>query len=341
MIKIALDCFGGDNSPGANVKAALAALEKNSELYIILTGDEANLRAELENKSFDTDRLEIIHAPEVITGDDKPTEAIRQKKNSSMMAAIDLLRTDETVTGMVSVGATGALIAAATLRLGRLEGVIRPAFCPILPTMNGGVVGICDSGATVDCTSLMMNQFAVMGSVYLQSAFGVETPRVALLNVGSEEEKGDKLRKETFPLLKQEKSINFVGNMESRDLLTGKYDLVVCDAFAGNVLVKSTEGACLEMLKMLKKNIYSNWKYKLGAALQKKMFDHIKEFMNYQNYGGSVMLGTRKTVVKGHGSSNARAIEVCIEQVCRAETSNMNEKITRLLCEKQNMTGAF
>ena len=331
MIKVVIDCFGGDNSPKANVDGALAALSENKELYIILCGDEANIRAELEGKSYDADRMEMIHAPEVIGCDEKPTEAIKQKKNSSMMAAIDRLRTDESVAGMVSVGSTGALIAAATLRVGRLQGVMRPAFCPVLPTMDGGIVGICDSGATVDCPPEMMRQFAVMGSIYLQSAFGVKSPRVALLNVGAEEEKGDKLRKETYPLLAAEPKINFVGNMESRELLTGKFDLIVCDGFSGNVLIKSTEGACLEMLKMLKKNIYSNWKYKLGAALQKKMFDHIKEFMNYQNYGGSVILGTRKTVVKGHGSGNAKSIQVCIEQVCRAKTANMNERITEAL----------
>lgn len=335
MVKVVLDCFGGDNSPGANAEAAVKALENNKELYIILTGDEANLKAELENKKFDENRLEIIHAPEIIGCDEKPTDAIRQKKNSSMIAAIDRLRTDDTVAGMVSVGSTGALIAAATLRVGRLEGVMRPAFCPVLPTMNGGVIGICDSGATVDCSAEMMHQFAIMGSVYMESAFGVKNPRVGLLNVGAEEEKGDKLRRELYPVLKAEKNINFTGNMEGRDLLSGKFDLVVCDAFSGNVLVKSTEGACLEMLKMLKKNIYSNWKYKLGAALQKKMFTHIKDFMNYQNYGGSVMLGTRKTVVKGHGSSNAKAIQVCIEQVCRAENAKMNEKISTLLCNKE------
>lgn len=331
MIKVALDCFGGDNSPKANVEGALAALDKNKELYIILTGDEANIRAELEGKAFDSDRLQIVHAPQVIGCDEKPTEAIRQKKDSSMMAAVDLLRTDDTVAGMVSVGSTGALIAAATLRIGRLEGVMRPAFCPVLPTMDGGIVGICDSGATVDCGAEMMKQFAVMGSIYLQCAYGMENPRVALLNVGAEAEKGDKLRKEVYPMLEAEPHINFVGNMESRDLLTGKYDLVVCDAFSGNVLVKSTEGTALELLKMLKKRIYSSWKYKLGAALQKKMFADIKDFMNYQNYGGSVILGARKTVVKGHGSSSAKAIEVCIEQVCHAENAKMNEKIIQAL----------
>ncbi|MBO4422935.1 MAG: phosphate--acyl-ACP acyltransferase, partial [Clostridia bacterium] len=204
-------------------------------------------------------------------------------------------------------------------------------FCPLLPAFTGGVVGVCDSGATVDCSTEMMKQNAIMGSIYLQSAFSVEAPRVALLNIGAEPEKGDNLRKETYPILASLPGINFVGNMESRDFLSGKYDLVVCDGFAGNVLIKSTEGACLEMLKMLKKNIYSNWKYKLGAALQKKMFSKIKEFMNYQNYGGSVVLGARKTVVKGHGSSNARSIEVCIDQVCRAENAGMNKKITEAL----------
>lgn len=333
MIKVVVDCFGGDNSPGANVSGAVAALNKNSDLYIILTGDEAAIKEQLYGREYPADRLTIIHAPEVIGCDEKPTEVIKTKRNSSMMAAIDCLRTDGTVSGMVSVGSTGALIAAATLRVGRLAGVMRPAFCPILPTMNGGVVGICDSGATVDCTPEMMKQFAVMGSIYLQSAFGVESPRVALLNVGTEAEKGDKLRKETYPLLQAEQSINFTGNMESRDLLSGKYDLVVCDAFSGNVLIKSTEGACLEMLKMLKKNIYSKPIYKLGALLQKKMFSDIKQFMNYQNYGGSVMLGTRKTVVKGHGSSNEKAVEVCIEQVVRAESARMNERISEALTQ--------
>ncbi len=331
MIKVAVDCFGGDNSPKANVEGALSALSKNKDLYIILTGDEANLGAELQGKDFDADRLQIIHAPAVIGCDEKPTDAIRQKRDSSMMAAIDLLRTDDTVAGMVSVGSTGALIAAATLRVGRLEGVMRPAFCPVMPNMYGGIVGICDSGATVDCPPEMLRQFAVMGSIYLQSAYGMEKPRVALLNVGTEAEKGDKLRKEVYPILEAEPNINFVGNMEGRALLSNVCDLVVCDGFSGNVLIKTMEGSIMETMKMLKKSIYSSWKYKLGAALQKKMFTELKEFMNYQNYGGSVILGARKTVVKGHGSSNAKAIEVCIEQVCHAENAKMNERISEAL----------
>ncbi len=334
MIRIIVDCLGGDNSPAANVAGAVAAMKKYDDLNVIFAGDASSIREELHRLAFNnTDRYEIVHAPEVITGEDKPTDAIRLKRESSMIKGIKMLREDETIHGMVSTGATGALVAAATLRIGRIENVRRPAFCPILPTMNRGIVGISDSGANVNVTPDMLLQFAVMGSCYLQGAFGVEKPRVALLNVGVETEKGDDLRKAAYPLLSECKYINFVGNMESRDLLSGKYDLVVADGFAGNVLIKATEGACLEMLKLLKKDIYSKLKYKIGAAFMKKMFMQEKEFMNYQNYGGSVLLGSEKIIVKGHGSSNATSVEKCIEQAYRMQSSGLNEKIRETLAE--------
>ena len=172
-----------------------------------------------------------------------------------------------------------------------------------------------------------------MGSTYLKGTFGIENPRVALLNVGVETEKGDDLRKAAYPMFSECKYINFVGNMESRDLLSGKYDLVVCDGFSGNVLLKATEGACIEMLKMLKRDIYSKLKYKIGAAFMKSMFMKEKEFMNYQNYGGSVLLGTEKIIVKGHGSSDAKAVEICIEQAYRMQESDLNGKIRETLAE--------
>ena len=193
--------------------------------------------------------------------------------------------------------------------------------------MNGGMVGVCDSGANVDITPKLLQQFAVMGSLYLQCAYGVERPRVAMLNIGTEAEKGDELRKAAYPLLKETPGIHFVGNMESRDLLTGQYDLVVCDGFSGNVLIKSTEGACLEMLKKLKTDIYSRTLYKLGALLMKRMFAEEKRFMDYRNYGGSVLLGCKKIVVKGHGSSNDAAVAKCIEQAYRMQTASMTEKL--------------
>ena len=327
MIKILLDCFGGDHCPQAPVEAAINALEKNPDLYLMLTGDEETLRKELEGRSYPKDRLEIVHAPEVIGCDERPTDVVRLKRNSSMMKAIILLRDRDDIAGMVSTGSTGALVTGALVRLGRIPGVIRPAFCPILPTMDGGLVGICDSGANMMVTPAHLRQFAIMSSLYMANVYGVKNPRTALLNVGKEAEKGDETRQEAYKLLQETPSVNFVGNMESRDFLSGNYDVVVADGFSGNVLVKTTEGTALELLKKLKKDIYSRTLYKLGALLMKKMFAQEKECMNYQNYGGSVLLGTSKVVVKGHGSSKAVAVEKCIEQAYRMETSGLSSQI--------------
>ena len=327
MIKILVDCFGGDHCPQAPVQGALAAMAKNPDLYVMLTGDEAILRKELEGKSYDASRLEIVHAPEVIGCDEKPTDVVRLKRNSSMMKAIILLRDRDDIAALVSTGSTGALVTGALVRLGRIPGVIRPAFCPLLPTMSGGIVGVCDSGANVEVTSAHLRQFAIMASLYMENVYGVPNPRVALLNVGKEAEKGDDIRREAYQLLAETPAVNFVGNMESRDLLSGNYDVVVADGFSGNVLVKTTEGTALELLKKLKAEIFSKTLYKVGALLMKQMFADMKEFMNYQNYGGSVLLGTSKVVVKGHGSSKAVAVEKCIEQAYRMEVSKLSEKI--------------
>ena len=326
-MKIIIDCFGGDKSPSANVEGAVIALKDHSDLELILTGDEDAIKAELSKLEYDSDRIEIVHAPEVITGEDKPTDAIRLKRESSMIKAISMLRKEPDIAGLVSTGSTGSLIAAATLRLGRIRGIRRPAFCPLLPTMDGGIVGVCDSGANVDITAEMLLHQAILGSAYLKNVYGITSPRVALLNIGVESEKGDDLRKTAYPMLKECDSINFVGNMESRDLLSGNYDLIVCDGFSGNVLVKTTEGTALELLKKLKKDIYSKTIYKIGALLMKKMFMEEKEFMNYHNYGGSVLLGCEKTVVKGHGSSDAKAVSICIDQAYKMSAGSMYAEV--------------
>ena len=329
MMKLVVDCFGGDRSPKANVEGAIKALNEIKDLYLILTGDENILTEELKEYEYDKERLTILHAPDVISCNDTPTEAIRQKKESSLVKGFELLRNDPEVRGLVSVGSTGAILAGCVMKVGRILGVKRPAFCPILPTMTGGIVGICDSGANVDCDPQHLQQFAIMASLYLQKAFNIENPRVALLNIGTEEEKGDALRKETFQLLKNTTpSINFVGNMESRDLLSGSYDLVVCDGFSGNVLIKTTEGSCLEVLKLIKKAFTKNLKNKIGALLLKKSVYEIKDMMDYNNYGGAVMLGIKKTVVKGHGSSKAKAIYHCIKQAYNMENNKLCEVIT-------------
>ena len=336
MIKILVDCFGGDHCPEAPVQGALAALEKNPELHLLLTGDEALLQKELAGKTYDSGRLEIVHAPEVIGCDEKPTDVVRLKRNSSMMKAIILLRDREDIAGMVSVGSTGALVTGALVRLGRIPGIIRPAFCPILPTMDGGLVGICDSGANLMVTPAHLRQFAIMASLYMSQVYDVPKPRVALLNVGKEAEKGDEIRQETYKLLQETDCVDFVGNMESRDLLSGRYHVVVADGFSGNVLVKTTEGTALELLKKIKKDIYSRTLYKVGALLMKKMFQEEKAFMNYQNYGGSVLLGTSKVVVKGHGSSNAKAVEKCIEQAYKMETSGLSHQIEAAIAKYEH-----
>lgn len=331
MIKIIVDCFGGDHSPDANIDGSLSALGRFKDLYIILTGDETIINGRLQGRQYDRERLRIVHAPDVIGCDEKPTDAIRLKKESSMIKAVRMLRDEDDIAGMVSVGSTGALVAAALTRVGLLEGVIRPAFCPLLPTMDGGIVGICDSGANVEVTSAYLKQFAIMASLYLENVYDVRNPRIALLNVGLEAEKGDTIRQEAYNILSELPCINFVGNMESRDLLSGAYDAIVCDGFSGNVLVKTTEGTAIELLKKVKDTIFSRTVYKIGALFQKKMFADLKAFMNYQNYGGSVLLGTRKVVVKGHGSSRAVAVEKCIEQAYRMETSSLSAKIEAAL----------
>lgn len=331
MVKIIVDCFGGDRSPKANIEGALGALQQMGDLHLLLAGDAATIESHLSGCSYDRSRLEIVHAPQVIGCDEKPTDVIRLKRDSSMMKSIMMLRDEDDIAGMVSIGSTGALVTGALVRLGRLKGVIRPAFCPILPTMTGGLVGICDSGANVEVDAAMLRQFAIMSSLYLENVYGVASPRIALLNVGKEAEKGDAIRREAYGLLRETDCLNFVGNMESRDLLGGSYDVVVCDGFSGNVLTKTTEGTALELLKKIKKDICSRTLYKMGALLMKRMFLEEKEFMNYQNYGGSVLLGTSKVVVKGHGSSNAVAVCKCIEQAYRMETSGLGPKIEEQL----------
>ena len=327
MIKVVMDCFGGDHSPNANVEGALRALEEMNDLEIILTGDEKALSAKLMGRKYDVKRLSIVHAPEVISCNEAPTLSVFHKKESSLVKALDLLRLDPTVNGLVSLGSTGALLVGSVVKIGKIEGVHRPAFCPIMPTMNRDIVGLCDSGASADCTPDELLQFALMGSLYLEKAYGKAKPRVALLNIGTEEEKGDTLRKATFPLLKEQAGLNYVGNMESRDFLSGKYDLVVADGFSGNILLKSTEGTALEMLKLLKRTFTSSLRAKIGALFLKKDIYDIKDFMDYNNYGGAVMLGLKKTVVKGHGSSKAVSVYHCLKQVYSMEKNHLCESI--------------
>lgn len=330
MIKVVVDAMGGDYSPNVNVIGSVQAVNKINDLHVILVGDENVLNEQLSKLTYDKSRLTVLHAPDVITCNDKPTEAIKHKKESSLCKSIELLKNDEEANAIVSIGSTGAILAGAVLKIGRIKGVKRPAFCPVFPNVKGGIVAICDSGANVDCDSLQLCQFAIMASVYLDKTFGVKNARVALLNNGVEEEKGDMLRKETHQKLKElhaEGKINFVGNMESRDLLTGNMDVVVCDGFAGNVLLKSTEGACMELMKLIKNAFTKNLKNKLGALCLKNDVMEIKNLLDYNKHGGAVLIGASKTIVKGHGSSNEEAVFHCIEQAYNMEKNNIRDAI--------------
>ncbi|MCM1290201.1 MAG: phosphate acyltransferase PlsX [Corallococcus sp.] len=339
MIKIVVDAYGGDNSPLANVQGAVNALNGIKDLEIVLVGNQPTLEQLLAEERYDKKRLSILHAPDVISCNDKPVDAIRTKKDSSMAKSFELMRNDPDARAMVSLGSSGALLAGATLKIGRIRGIKRPAFCPVLPTMTGGLVAICDSGANVDCEPTHLQQFAIMGSLYMQKAYGVKNPRVALLNIGVEEEKGDALRKEVYPLLESTESVNFVGNMESRNLLSGEFDLIVCDGFSGNVLLKSTEGACTLLMKLIKKTLMGTTRSKMGLLLAKKQLYKVKDLMDVGNHGGAVILGTTKTVVKGHGNAEANTVCNCIKQAYNMETHDLckaiGEEVTKL-AETQN-----
>lgn len=326
MVKIIVDTVGGDHSPDVNVQGALMALEKYDDLQIIFVGKEEVIRETIGDAWKDA-RMQIVDAREEITCHDTPTTAIRTKKESSLCKAFDTLKSNDDVCAMVSNGSTGAIIAGAVMKLGRIKGVKRPALCPILPTVTGNIVTICDTGATVECDSEMLCQFATMASMYMEKAFCVQKPRVALLNVGVEAEKGDAMRKETYKALSERTDINFVGNMESRDLLSGKYDVVVSDGFSGNVLCKATEGACLEAVRLVGKMLAKN---REAAALLQKDVQELRAFMDYNNYGGAVLLGAAKTIVKAHGSSEAVTILRSIEQAYDIEKGKLNEEIEGL-----------
>lgn len=323
-MKILVDAFGGDNSPSEIIAGAIDAVNEKKDLFILLVGNTDLINKHLANYEYDKDRVEILHSEEVITCEEEPTVAIRRKPNSSICVAFKYLKENEQAGAFVSAGSTGAVLVGATLKLGRMKGVNRPALCPVMPTLiDGKNVLLLDSGANADCKAINLVQFALMGSAYAQS-MGVKEPKVALLSNGSEDEKGNALNHEVFPVLKDLKGINFVGNVEARDILTGDYDVVVCDGFSGNVALKSIEGAVKLVMQSLKDSIYSSFRGKLGGLLLKKQFSVLKEKLDYNNKGGAVFLGVNKPVIKAHGSSKRDAIKSAILQAdkcCKVDVS--------------------
>lgn len=328
-MKVVVDAFGGDNAPLEVVEGAVMAVKQNKDLTVVLTGDETKIKEILKDK---TERIEIVDAKDVITNDDVPTLAIRQKKDSSMVRAFDLLKENDDVVGLVSAGSTGAVLSGVIMKIGRIKGISRPALCPILPTIvDGRSVVICDCGANVDCKSENLLHFAIMASVFYSITNGVENPKVALLNNGAEEHKGNELTKTTYPLMKT-LPINFVGNVEAREVMSGNVDVIVTDGFAGNVLLKSVEGTAKAMSQMLKKDAKKNVFHMLGALMMGK-FNGLKNKMDMDKYGGAPFLGCKKLVVKTHGSANRENFKNTILQVVKLYENKMNEKIEAMVGE--------
>lgn len=333
-MKIIIDAFGGDHAPVEIVKGAITSVNLLNDVEIVLTGAKDRIQEVLNEYGYKGSKIQVVDAPEIITNDESPTAAIRQKKNSSMVVGLDMLKTDPDAVGFISAGSTGAVLAGGTFRVGRIKGVKRPSTAPVLPNLKGGKTLLIDSGANVDCKPEYLVQFAVMGSEYMKCMYGIENPRVALVCVGTEDHKGNALTHEAFELLKKIPNINFVGNMEARDALSGNYDVLVCDGFVGNTLLKSTEGAIDAMNKMLKEEIYGlGLRGKIGYLFLKKAFKKLKQRMNYTTVGGAAFLGIEKLVVKSHGSSTAETIFSCVKQVQALTNANMIENLKNSLTQ--------
>lgn len=326
-MKIVIDAMGGDNAPIEIVKGATLALGQDKDLEVVLVGDNEAISNVLKDEEYDKNRVEIVDAKDVITNDDVPTTAIKRKKESSLVKAFERLD-NEDAQGFVSAGSTGAVLVGAFMKVGRIKGVSRPALAPVLPTLKGNGVVLCDCGANVDCKSVNLQHFAIMASAYAEAMLGVKSARVGLLNNGAEAHKGNELTQEAYNLLSQTQGINFVGNCEARDILSGDFDVVVSDGFNGNIALKSAEGTANTMLKLIMDGVYAGGlKSKIGALLLKPVFKAVKKKMDYNAHGGACFLGVNKVVVKSHGSSKAKSICASILQAKSLAENGVCEKI--------------
>lgn len=307
-MKLAIDAMGGDHAPKEIVLGAVRAVESFPDVEVILVGDEAQIKPLITAH----DRIKILHTDEVILGTDEPVKAVRRKKNSSMVLAAKLVA-DEEADACISAGNTGALMAAGLFVVGRIDGIERPALAPTLPTIGGEGFLLLDVGANVDAKPEHLLQNAIMGSIYVEKVRGVEKPRVGLLNIGTEEKKGNELAKQAFDLLK-DAPIHFIGNVEARDLLEGVADVVVTDGFTGNMVLKTIEGTALSVFSMLKSTLTSSLKTKLAAAMIMPDLKGLKAKMDYSEYGGAGLFGLKAPVIKAHGSSDANSLFSAIRQ---------------------------
>ncbi|MDF2542029.1 MAG: plsX [Herbinix sp.] len=332
-ITIAVDAMGGDNAPGEIIKGAVLAVHDRKDIKILLVGKEDLIKKELTGQEYDISRLEIIPAEDVITNNEAPVMAIRRKKDSSIVVALNLVKKGE-ADAFVSAGSTGAVLAGGQLIVGRMNGVERPPLAPVIPTMNG-VSLLIDCGANVDARSTHLVQFAKMGSIYMENVIGIKNPRVAIVNIGAEEEKGNMLVKETFPLLKNCNDINFIGSIEAREIPYGAADVIVCEAFVGNVILKLYEGLGSALIGKIKEGLMSTTKSKIGALLCKPALKETVKDFDASRYGGAPMLGLNGLVVKAHGNAKSIEIRNSIIQCVTFTEQNMNEKLRNNLSNNE------
>lgn len=325
MVRVAVDAMGGDNAPAEVIKGAVRAVNEDDRVQIILVGKEDIIKEQLQQYTYNKERITIVHAEEEITNEEAPVMAVRRKKDSSVVKAMTLVKNNE-ADAFVSAGSTGAVLVGAQLIVGRLPGVERPPLAPLLPTSKG-VSLLIDCGANVDARSSHLVQFAKMGSVYMEHVVGIKNPRVAIVNVGAEEEKGNALVKETFPLLKNCNEINFIGSIEAREIPSGYADVIVCEAFVGNVILKLYEGLAATLMGEIKKGMMSSLRSKIGALLVKPALKGTLKELDSSKYGGAPMLGLKGLVVKSHGNSKSDEIKNSILQCIAFKEQNINEKI--------------
>ena len=329
LIRVAVDAMGGDNAPAEIVKGAVEALKASTDLKVILVGQEEAVQQELSKYQYDASRMEVVNATEIIEMAEPPVQAIRSKKDSSIVVAMKLVKNGE-ADAFVGAGSTGAVLVGGQLIVGRLKGVERPPLAPLLPTEKGASLLI-DCGANVDAKPSNLVQFARMGAIYMEHILGRKNPRVAIVNIGIEEEKGNALVKETFPLLKACEDINFIGSIEAREIPHGGADVIVSEAFVGNVILKLYEGVGATLISMVKKGMLTSLRSKIGALLVKPALKETLKAFDASQYGGAPLLGLNGLVVKPHG--NSKAVEVC-NSILQCETftkQQINEKIKESL----------
>ena len=334
LVRVAVDAMGGDYAPLEIVKGAVDAVNSRDDIKVFLVGRDEAVRAELQKYQYDASRIEVVNAAEVIEMAEPPVQAIRSKKDSSIVVAMKMVKNGE-ADAFVGAGSTGAVLVGGQLIVGRIKGVERPPLAPLLPTEKGASLLI-DCGANVDARPSHLVQFAKMGSIYMEYVVGISNPRVAIVNIGAEEEKGNALVKETFPLLKACDDINFIGSIEARDIPSGYADVIVCEAFAGNIILKLYEGVGATLISMVKKGMMSSFRSKIGALLVKPALKKTLKQFDTSEHGGAPLLGLKGLVVKTHGNSKALEIRNSIIQCVTFKHQQINEKIKAGIGEKES-----